>query len=442
VSIELPYSMRRQLAWQLMALTFCALGAISLVVYFATSALFDRSHARLLQVKINKLTETSQTFAATGYEGFRELLVNNSVKRPDTLLRLNRAGGESFYADNEDDEAHRLSVHVRSREFVLPAPDGSAAFRGSFSIDIKNDVEILRSIALVLLAATIVGALIAGASARWVVRHGLHPLKQLSNQTERIASGDLSGRLRLRREVAELAPWVRQFNGLMDKVENTYTQLESFNADVAHELRTPLTALIGKTEVALSRERSTEELNDTLQANLDELQRLAGLINDMLFLSRADHGEMAERTRPIDLAACAAQVAEFYDALLQERELRVEIKGSATAEVDEPLIKRALSNLISNAARFADRGSTLRIEIVDARDEVWLFVANQGATIAEQHLPRLFDRFYRGDPARAERTTHHGLGLAIVAAIARMHCGETKAESSEGGTTIGFSVQR
>jgi two-component system heavy metal sensor histidine kinase CusS len=435
------YSIRRQLSLQLMALTFIALGGISTAVYWATSALFDRSHARLLNVKINKLTETSQSFLRAGSDGFRDLLVNNAVKRPETRLELYQPSGERFYVD-PDEEAHQLSAHVRSRAFELPAPDGTVSYRGTFTIDVENDVRILRSIAVVLLIATIAGALLAAASAHWVVRRGLGPLRLLTRQTERISTGALSERLQLRRPVAELQPWVRQFNGLMDKVQDTYTQLESFNADVAHELRTPLTALIGKTEVALSRERSPAELNDTLQANLEELQNLSALVNDMLFLSKADHGALAQRGAPVPLENAAAQIADFYEALTQEQQVRIEVVGRSTAQVDEPLFKRAVSNLISNAARFANSGSTIQIVLDERQDQVWVIVKNAGPQIGAQHLPRLFDRFYRVDAARSEREAHHGLGLSIVAAIARMHGGSTLAQSAAGCTQIGFSIRR
>jgi two-component system, OmpR family, heavy metal sensor histidine kinase CusS len=435
------YSMRRQLSLQLIALTLVALGGISVAVYWATSALFDRSHARLLNVKINKLTETSQSFLRAGNSGFRELLVANSVKRPETRLELFSPDGTPFYID-PDEEPHQVSAHTRARAFALPAPDGTVSYTGTFTIDVENDVQILRSIALVLLVATVAGALLAGASAHWVVRRGLGPLRMLTRQTERISTGAMSERLQLRRPVAELQPWVRQFNGLMDKVQDTYTQLESFNADVAHELRTPLTALIGKTEVALSRERSPLELSETLQANLQELQHLSTLVNDMLFLSKADHGALVQRGAPVALQDAAAQIAEFYEALAQERNVRITVAGSAMANVDESLFKRAVSNLLSNAVRFADAGSTIHILLQEHGEETWVWVKNAGDVIEAHHLPRLFDRFYRADAARSERESHHGLGLAIVAAIARMHGGTTDAWSGNGYTQIGFSIHR
>jgi two-component system, OmpR family, heavy metal sensor histidine kinase CusS len=446
------YSMRRRLSLQLMVGALVVLGAVSLAVYAATHSLVERNQQRYLNVKVNKMTETAQSFMREagdapdqGRAAYRALLVRNAERRPGSRLELALADGSPFYAD-PDEEAHRFEGPAAKRDFVLPGLDGQAAFRGSYAIDGAQDAALLRQIAWVLLAATLGGALLAAASAGWVVQRGLRPLRALTRQTERIAGGELSQRLQLRRPVAELQPWVQEFNGLMDKVQQTYGQLEAFNADVAHELRTPLAALIGKTEVTLSRERSADELSTTLQANLEELHRMAALVNDMLFLSKADHGALARRSQPVDLAAAAASVAEFYEAAASERQLSIAVQGSVTLPIDEPLFKRAVSNLVSNATRYAAAGSVIEVRIEEKDNEAWLTVHNQGPRIAPEHLPKLFDRFYRADTARTERDSHHGLGLAIVAAIARMHKGRTRAESGEaqgsGWARLGFSVAR
>jgi two-component system heavy metal sensor histidine kinase CusS len=229
----------------------------------------------------------------------------------------------------------------------------------------------------------------------------------------------------------------------MDRLQQAYMQLEAFNADVAHELRTPLANLIGQTELALSRERSSEALRETLASNLEETQRLSALVKDMLFLSQADRGAMARRGAAVSLAALAAEVAEFHEATLDEAGLALRIEGDARVAVDEPLFKRAVSNLIGNATRYAVHGSTVVVAIAaDTAEQVRVTVENAGAEIARDHLPRLFDRFFRGDASRCceGEEQHHGLGLAIVAAIARMHAGRTLAESQSGRTRVGFTL--
>jgi two-component system heavy metal sensor histidine kinase CusS len=170
---------------------------------------------------------------------------------------------------------------------------------------------------------------------------------------------------------------------------------------------------------------------------------MAAIVNDMLFLAQADRGVKARRGEPVSMAEVVLQVVEFHEAPMEERGLTVSVQGDARLSVDEPLIKRALSNLLGNAIRYADSNSKLCVRIArGANGGARLWVENTGPSIEPEHLPRLFDRFFRADAARCEmEKPHHGLGLSIVAAIARMHDGFPAAESSDGVTRVGFSLQ-
>ena len=295
---------------------------------------------------------------------------------------------------------------------------------------------------MVLIAATLAGGAFVAWATFWRVRCSLRPLQDLAAQTRAVDVRRLDQRLSLPEPIEELQPLVDQFNGLMQRVERTYVQLEGFNADVAHELRTPLANLIGHTEVALSRERTAPELEEVLLSNLEELQRMAGIVNDMLFLAQADRGVKARRGEPVSLAELVRQVVEFHEAPMEDAGLAIDIEGDARLPVDEPLIKRALSNLLGNAIRYADQGTRLCVRIArESGGGVRLWVENAGPSIEPEHLPRLFDRFFRADASRCElEKPHHGLGLSIVAAIARMHDGFAAAESAAGRTRVGFNM--
>jgi len=304
-------------------------------------------------------------------------------------------------------------------------------------------VEMSRQWAWSLALVTLLAGSLVVAGSYWHVRRQLRPLDDLASQTRPISARRLDQRLSLSDPAEELLPWIEQFNALMQRLERAYSQLKAFNADVAHELRTPLANLIGETELALSRERPLDVMRETLVSNLEETQRLSALVNDMLFLSQVDRGAMARRGAPVSLAELAAQVLDFHEAPFEDGELKVRIEGDARVAVDEPLFKRALSNLPGNAARFADHGSTVTVRIDnDAADQVRVGVQNAGEAIDDSALPRLFDRFFQGDKSRCcdDGQTHHGLGLAIVAAIARMHAGATLAESRGGMTRVGFTL--
>ena len=149
-----------------------------------------------------------------------------------------------------------------------------------------------------------------------------------------------------------------------------------------------LATLIGSTELALRKARDVHELRDVLGSNLEELQRVASIVHDMLFLSQADRGASARRVPTPSLAALAQQVCNYHEAALVDAGLALEIVGDAQGSFDTPLLQRALSNLIGNATRYAQRGSTLRVEIAQAPPgAVQLLVVNHGATIAPDHLP-------------------------------------------------------
>jgi two-component system, OmpR family, heavy metal sensor histidine kinase CusS len=433
------YSISRRLSLSLAAVTAVLLGLLCAGIYLATETLHERAQRRLLVLKVNKLTETSQLLLRPGDTVFHDRLQANAQRRPGSRLMLWWPDGRVYYAD-ADEEPHRLSDAQRAIEFTLPFAEGGAPLRGRFAIDVQHDEQILSSLALVLAAATLVGALAAGVLARLAVHHGLRPLRLITHQTEQLPATRWRGRLTLPRQVAELQPWIQRFNALMETVETTCSQLEGFNADVAHELRTPLTSLIGKTELALSRERSVEELSHTLERNLEELTRMSGVVNDMLFLARADHGAHARRGPQRPLAPLVQQVLEFHDAAAAERALRLEVQGDLELAVDEPLVQRAISNLLGNATRHATPGSTVQVRLQSSEGRPCLWVENQGPPIGAPHLPRLFDRFYRAAGTRRDSGAHHGLGLAIVAAIARMHGGTVFAHSDGQSTRIGLSL--
>jgi two-component system heavy metal sensor histidine kinase CusS len=292
-----------RLAVLIMLQAFAVLGTVCLGVYWAVDVYMARAHERLLDIKINKLNETAQIMLRAGDPRYQALLNANAPRRPGTHLELLHADGRVFYRDADAaDSANALPAERREKRFSVPFADGSETLQGKYAIDIGPDVRTMEFLRAALLMALILGSASAGFIAHLAVRRGLRPLVDLALQTQRMAPHRLGERLALNRPAAELQPWIEQFNALMERLEQSYRQLESFNADVAHELRTPLSALIGRTEVALSRERSVEVLRETLQSNLEDLQRLSDITNDMLFLSRADRGERARRDAPTSFA--------------------------------------------------------------------------------------------------------------------------------------------
>lgn len=307
-------------------------------------------------------------------------------------------------------------------------------------IDTQPFVETLRAFTVGLVALTIVGALGAAALGYYIAGFGLRPLGRLSGEAQALSPGRLSRRLQTGTLPPELSKLADSFNGALARLEAAYQQLEAFNADVAHELRTPLGNIIGQTQVTLSRERNPTELKEALHSNLEDLERLRAIVNDMLFLARADRGERAPNRVEVSIAQEVAHAVEYLEFIFEEAEVRVRIDGDARASIETALFRRAVCNLLQNAVQHAPRGAEIVVFVLPETDAIRVAVQNTGPGIAREHLSRLFDRFYRVDSARSGSQGNHGLGLAIVRAVAAMHGGNVFAESDNGATTIGFTV--
>ena len=432
------WSLDRRLSTWLALQTFVGLTLVSVAVYIAIAFNLDARQAASLLQKQSIVTHLLDEARLEGnLSTLKHKFDDFFSGHNDLLLELHGQDGSLVYRSSQN-WADGRRVHVAN--FSLASPTGLLGdVNAQLSLDTRADDDLLKRLAVTLTALALFGSLAVSAGGFLIVRWGHVPLQHLVDQTRDLAADTIDKRLDGSAQPGELQPLVEQFNALLERLERAYEQLEGFNSDVAHELNTPLSIIITSTELALRKERDPEALRDTLGSNLEDLHRMSGIIKDMLFLSQSERGARARRTHVPSLAAVAYDVANYHEAALSDAELHVEITGDVVGEFDVPLIKRAISNLLGNATRFAERGSTVRIELTPhGEGVVALAVINRGQTIAAEHLPRLFDRFYRADPSRAQAESHHGLGLAIVATIARMHGGQPFAQSVDGQTSIGL----
>lgn len=322
----------------------------------------------------------------------------------------------------------------------FPAKDQRPPLRFLTAINTETFWQTQHSLLTALISLAAVGILLASVLGYWVARIGLKPLKELSLEARKLTPPRLSGRLKLTSLPPELDQFVTSFNSTLDRVEQAYSRLESFNADVAHELRSPLTNLIGQTQVALTRGRSAEHYFEVLQSNLEELERLRSIINDMLFLASADQGSKATQLTQSSLAQEVAKTLDYLDFILEDAQVQVEVRGDASAPIETAHLRRALINLLHNAVQHTSPGQLIHVDIRDEGDHVSIGVTNPGAPIDGEHLPKLFERFYRVDASRSNSGANHGLGLAIVKAIALMHGGTVFVRSEDGVNTFGINL--
>ena len=320
----------------------------------------------------------------------------------------------------------------------IAAKEQRPALRFLIAIDTQTFRQTQHQLLIALVSLASIGVLLASLLGYWVARIGLKPLVKLSEEAQKLAPPRLSGRLHLAPLAPELDQLVSAFNSTLDRVEQAWTRLESFNADVAHELRSPLTNLIGQTQVALTRGRSAEHYFEVLQSNLEELERLRSIINDMLFLASADQGSKASKLSRASLADEVATTLEYLEFILEDARVEVRVSGDALADIEKAHLRRALINLLNNAVQHTEAGQAIEVLIEQQAGQVTISISNPGQPITAEHLPHLFERFYRVDAARHNSGANHGLGLAIVKAIAQMHGGEVFVRSGEGRNTFGL----
>lgn len=299
--------------------------------------------------------------------------------------------------------------------------------------DRGTDREVLYKLVVTSLTAAPFALAIVWLAAMGVVTLGLRPLNRFRNAASQISARNLTGRINPEGLPSELEPLCTAFNRMLDRLHDSVERLSQFSGDLAHEMRTPIAILLGRTQVALSQPRTHEQLLDLLGENVEELERLSRLISDMLFLAQAENATTSIQHLPVDLAVQARTVAEFLEVLSEDRNITIKVEGAGEVLGEPGLIQRAITNLLSNAVRHGEPDSEARVLICADSDGTSLAVENTGKPIHQEHLPKLFDRFYRVDASRARDAGGTGLGLAIVRAIMSLHGGSVQAENTSTG---------
>lgn len=260
-------------------------------------------------------------------------------------------------------------------------------------------------------------------------RVGLKPLREMASVSAKVTANKLDQRLSLNQTPLELHAPIQAFNTMLERLEHSFRRLSEFSSDIAHELRTPISNLMMQTQVALSKERSANDYREVLYSNLEEYERLARMVGDMLLLAKSEHGLLALQQSELDMAQEIDELLEFFEPLASDKQVHLARSGGARLQGDRLMLRRAFSNLLSNAIRHTPAGAEIRVTIRAEESSIAVSVANPGPPIPAEQLPRLFDRFYRGDAARQHQTEGAGLGLAITRSIIEAHGGSLQVQS-------------
>ncbi|MBD9458447.1 heavy metal sensor histidine kinase [Pseudomonas sp. PDM05] len=406
----------------------------------ASEAHFIELDQQLLETRLGALRSTLQGVDTPQLFSQREAQLRTELDhQPDLTLRISAAGQRWFDGAPgvtlpESPGLHRLQ-HAGTDYRVYNAPlsagqPGSAQL--SLMLDITHHQHFLQRMQHLIWLTVGLSALATALLGAWAARSGLRPLRRMGEVAAGVSAHSLTQRLPQEQMPAELAELAQAFNAMLGRLDDAFQRLSAFSADIAHELRTPLSNLLTQTQVILTQPRPLEDYREALHSNLEELQWMAQLVNDMLYLAKADHGLLMPRREPLALAEEVDALLEFFALLAEDAQISLMREGTAHITGDRGMLRRALSNLLDNALRFTPTGGEVRVRIEDG---VRLTVENTGEGIAPQLLPKLFDRFYRADPARREGSSEHaGLGLAITQSIVRAHGGRIFCESGPGWT--------
>ncbi|WP_201189338.1 heavy metal sensor histidine kinase [Pseudomonas fluorescens] len=380
-------------------------------------------------------------------------LADELSRQADVSLRITGNDGQRWF-DSSTRLPDRLPQtpglstisHDGTDYRVLNAPlsvDRPGSPQLTLLLDITHHQHFLQRMQRLIWLTVGPSALATALLGAWAARSGLRPLRRMSAVARGVSAQSLNARLPAEDMPPELAEMAHHFNAMLGRLDDSFQRLSAFSADIAHELRTPLSNLLTHTQVTLTRPRPLEDYREALHSNLEELQWMAQLVNDMLYLAKADHGLLAPRRESLELAEEADVLLEFFAPLAEDARVTVSRHGSARIDGDRSMLRRALSNLLDNALRFTPAGGEIRVRITDQAKGLSLTVENSGAGIDAARLPRLFDRFYRADPARQEGSSEHaGLGLAITDSIVRAHGGRIHCESEQGWTRFVITLPR
>lgn len=384
------------------------------------------------------------------------------VGHPGLALVIFGPDGEQLFSTREADFTQQLQGRINARGMAYPvswtssdgrpyrlvsapAPLGDAKSSPAIvavALDVSHHQHFLAGFQKTLWSSVLVAAILAGIIGRIAVRRGLAPLRAIRQEASEITAHRLDYRIAVDSVPVELRELVQTLNTMFGRLEESFRRLSDFSADLAHELRTPVSNMLTQTQVTLSKPRTAEQYREILYSNVEEFSRLSRMISDMLFLAKAEHGLVAPSRESIDLVEEVRNLFSFFEVLAEAKNVRLVLDGEGNVIGDRMLLRRALSNVISNAIRYTQESGTVSVSINHVDGGLRIRIDNTGEPIPSEHIPRLFDRFYRVDASRQGSSEGAGLGLAITKSIINLHGGTIGVQSGNGITRFEIGLKQ
>jgi heavy metal sensor kinase len=301
---------------------------------------------------------------------------------------------------------------------------------------IRPDLAELRKFGLLLAGvgmAVLAAGLIGGF---WFSGRAIKPIEAISAAAAEISLSNLSRRIDVSGTETELTGLARTLNQMIDRLESAFSQQVRFTADASHELRTPLAVILSHAELALDKSRPAQELRETIETCRRSALRMKSVVESLLTLARFDSGELQLECRPVDLSRIAGDCAALIRPLAEKRHIALELDlESAGLIADSDRLSQVVTNLLTNAIRYNHDNGQVILTTRSSKSDVILTITDTGIGIGPEHLPHIFERFYRVDKARSRKDGGIGLGLAICKSIVEAHGGQIAVTSSEQGGT-------
>ena len=407
-------------------------------------------------VLADKVSALSADFHESGSNVFAdELNARRAGEHPAYWIRILDPQGRTFAETPGMDRllppgifpsGQNLALAVRSPKayrtgaklfslVTLNEESGSQAYTFQVAQDRSSDERVERDFA-VLFVILLLGSVLSAASIAIIVtKRGLRPLEQMTRSLGRVDPTHLKERVAPGSWPSELQPLAIAFDDMLKRLDDSFTRLSQFSADLAHELRTPVANMMGEAQVALTRERTAAEYRETIESTIGECERLSRIVDNLLFVARVDAAREPIARKRFDARKAVEKIAAFYQTAAEDRHVTITCSGQGQIYADPDLFERAVGNLLDNALRFApDRGS-IQVAVSKHSNDFEVAISDNGCGIAAEHLPRVFDRFYRAESSRTSDGA--GLGLALVKSIVELHGGSASIQSEMGrGTTV------
>jgi heavy metal sensor kinase len=408
----------------------------------ATAAHFHDNVYHPAQSEVSeKISRYAEIWTTDGQPVARsQNLGDRDLYLPPGALRAAAAGKEAWFT-------HKDALGTL-RSLIYPLSHSSVQRSRQFlqvSAPLEPARDVLSAFLKILLLIGLLGAVGGFGGAWYFAGQAIRPVRQIAVQASELEPGRSAGDITVDTDSVEHRQLVEVLNNAFDRLLSAVRVQRQFTADASHEIRTPLAIIQGDIEVALRRDRSRQEYQELLVSTLQEVRRLTRIADDLLTLAKSDAGTLPLEINPLDIDAVTADLVRRYRSAAAARGIVLEYSGAGGVSIvgDEDWVRRAIGNVLQNAVRYVSEGGRIQVRTRSVEQNgvpvAQVTVEDDGPGIAPEDLPKLFERFYRGDPARGGGGT--GLGLPIVQAIAEAHGGNVEVRSEPGeGTRVELTL--